>query len=141
MQSQLDVAKGGTKLSPDKQPSVAAHDQSLTTGNGRRRASSPTVASKGSSTASSESIKGYSGILGDHKDGEAMSIPRLVMRKAEELVKHKAQTALAQKYESQIDADTNFIFSGEPSDESAAELAADKVENSDFTELSGDKKA
>ena len=137
MQSQLDVAQGGTKLSPDKQPSVAAHDQSLTTGNGRRRASSPTVASKGSSTASSESSKGNSGILGDHKDGEAMSIPRLVMRKAEQMVKHKAQTALAQKFESQIDADTNFIFSGQVSDETPNERAADEIESRELSSSAG----
>jgi hypothetical protein len=135
-QKRLDVAEGGTKIArPVKeveQADKAKKAEALKVKSGAKV--DEEVRKSGGKTGAGKAAK-------QDVDGEPLSIPALVMRKAEELVKHKAQTALAQKYESQIDADTNFIFSGEPSDESAAELAADKVENSDFTELSGDKKA
>ena len=58
----------------------------------------------------------------------AIKIPAAVLEKADAMVKHKVTTELAQHYESEINSDTNFIFSGSRADESngkgAAQLAA-----------------
>jgi colicin import membrane protein len=54
----------------------------------------------------------------------AMKIPAAVLQKADSIVKHKVTTDLAQKYESELEADTNFIFSGPKADESKPELDA-----------------
>ena len=51
-----------------------------------------------------------------------IKIPAAVLQKADSIVKRKVITDLAQKYESELEADTNFIFSGPKADESKPEL-------------------
>jgi hypothetical protein len=56
---------------------------------------------------------------------KAIKIPEAVLEKADSMVKHRVTTELAQHYESEINSDTDFIFSGSKADESkAAQLAA-----------------
>mmetsp|Transcript_43297 Transcript_43297/g.69607 ORF Transcript_43297/g.69607 Transcript_43297/m.69607 type:complete len:938 (-) Transcript_43297:438-3251(-) len=47
-----------------------------------------------------------------------VKIPSAVLQQADSMVKHKVTTELARRYESEIDSDTNFIFSGPKGDES-----------------------
>jgi len=47
-----------------------------------------------------------------------VKIPSAVLQQADSLVKQKVTTDLARRYESEIDSDTNFIFSGPKGDES-----------------------
>ena len=57
-----------------------------------------------------------------------IKIPAVVLQKADSMVKHKVTTDLAQKYESELDADTNFIFSGPRADESPDEQRAAQLD-------------
>ena len=55
---------------------------------------------------------------------KAVKIPAAVLEQADSMVKHKVTTELAQHYESEINADTSFIFSGSRPDETKGEAAA-----------------
>lgn len=68
-----------------------------------------------------------------------INIPKFVLEKADSMVKHKVTRELAKKFESQIDSDTNFIFSGSREDETNDENSQN-LYNLDNAEESAPKK-
>ena len=89
---QPDATRGGSELNPNARP-LSLH-------------------AKGETNSASTAMQ-----LASFAQGRDVEIPKAVLEKADAIVKHKVTTELAKRYESEINSDTSFIFSGPKSDE------------------------
>ena len=89
---QPDATRGGSELKPNARPL--------------------SLQGKGETNSASTAMQ-----LASFAQGRDVEIPKAVLEKADAIVKHKVTTELAKRYESEINSDTSFIFSGPKSDE------------------------
>ena len=89
---QPDATRGGSELKPNGRPL--------------------SLQAKGETNSASTAMQ-----LASFAQGRDVEIPKAVLEKADAIVKHKVTTELAKRYESEINSDTSFIFSGPKSDE------------------------
>lgn len=100
------------QMKAEKQQELAKEQPDDATRGGSELARPLSLQAKGETNSASTAMQ-----LASFAQGRDVEIPKAVLEKADAIVKHKVTTELAKRYESEINSDTSFIFSGPKSDE------------------------
>jgi len=100
------------QMKAEKQQELAKEQPDDATRGGSELARPLSLQAKGETNSASTAMQ-----LASFAQGRDVEIPKEVLEKADAIVKHKVTTELAKRYESEINSDTSFIFSGPKSDE------------------------